>query len=365
MHEQYKGRPQVLTLTPLLKVKVYVHKNYLDRVLFNIGKEGILHLIDVREDFPEEVAKGIIKPLEASTRLYRISTLASRVEKLASTLKLTPKDVLESFNEDEISTFSLSDSEALVDFIERIAASADESTIEKIRSEYGEQLSKLSAILKIMGALESAKSKAAETATIAVFTGWIPKYALQHFINVVEKSSGGNSVIKYEEPKLHVEERRHERVEKEKFEVLNLRFYIPKAYVDNVVYSLSKVEHLIVDLRDVMYTEFKEKVKPFEPPSRLFKLSSLSSRLDVILSSLGLRPPEDIKPLSEPLSEESIGEIDSFVSSIESEVFSLTSRLESIRKSMEIASRVENEVSAITLSQIPILKPLFMTLRGP
>ncbi|MCS7140292.1 MAG: hypothetical protein N3F04_02725 [Candidatus Nezhaarchaeota archaeon] len=349
---------------PLAKVNVYVHRKYLDKTLLSVGKEGILHLIDAREELAEEIAKRLVKPLETSATLYRISTLISKVEKLISTLKLTPKGLLEDICEDDISKFSLPDSEALVDFIDRLIASADESTMEKVRKEHGEQLLKLLPLLKVLESIESAKAKMVETATTAVFVGWVPKSHLEHFTSIVQRSSNGNSVIKYEEAVPHIKERHLEKVEETRHEILNLRFYIPKEHVDEVVYALSEVDHSIIDLREIAYSEFKEKVKPFEPSPKLFKISSLSSRLDVLLSSLGITPPSDIAPLNRPLPEEEINGIDSSVSIIESEVFSLVSRLESIKKSMETTSKIESEVSTIALPRIPSTESMISDVRG-
>ena len=79
----------MLTLVPLLKVRVYVPRTCLEKVLLSIGKEGLLHLTDVKEDVPEEVAKGLLRPIDVSTRLYRISLLSSKIDKLALTLRLS------------------------------------------------------------------------------------------------------------------------------------------------------------------------------------------------------------------------------------------------------------------------------------
>lgn len=355
----------MLTLTPLLKVKVYVHKDYLDKVLFCIGKEGVLHIVDVKEVFSEEIAKGVLRPLDVSTRLYRISTLVSKIEKLALTLKLSLKHSIEDLNEEEIYSFSLPSAEAYIDALERMLSASDELTMERASKEHGERISKLRALLRVLETIESVKAKVAETATVAVLSGWLPKELLKPFIGMIEKSSNGNYAIKYEEPKLHVETHLHEKPEEEKYEFANVRFYLPKEYVENVIYALSRVEHSIVDLRNYVYTEFKERVKPLEPSPKLFKLSSLSSRLDVLLSMLNLHPPEDVRPLNEPLLDEKLNEIDFVVSSIENEVFSLRSRLESVRKSIEIASRIESDISAIIIPQVQLANMVAYDVKGP
>lgn len=353
----------MLTLAPMVKVKVYVLKDHLVKVLFHIGKEGFLHLIDVKEEFPEEVAKGILRPFDASSNLYRISSLISRLEKLTSTIKLPPYP-LENLTDEEIFSTSLLDSEAYVDALERALSASDESVVERVKKEHGEKISKLITSLKVLEAIESIKAKAAETAEVAVFSGWLPRDLLKPFIKAVEKASHGHYVVKYEEPKLRAEAHLFERPKEEKHELINLRFYVPKDYVENVLYALSEVEHSVTDLRSLSYAEFEDKVKPLEPSPSLFKLSSLSSRLDVLLSMLGLRSPQDVKPISEPLPSEKIDEIDSVVSSIEKEVFSLFSRLESIKKSMETASRLEGDVSALITPQIRLAEVMVQDIKG-
>ncbi|MEM4577101.1 MAG: V-type ATPase 116kDa subunit family protein [Candidatus Nezhaarchaeales archaeon] len=354
----------MLTLAPLVKVKVYVHKDYLDKVLFRIGKEGMLHIVDLKEDFGEEVAKGILRPLDVSSRLYRISSLTLKIEKLASVLKLPSRYSLEDIEEEGIFSLSLPDIEAYVDALERMLSINDESTIERVRREHEEKVSKLRVSLKVLEALESIKTKIAETATVSVFSGWLPKELLKPFISIVERASSGYSVVKYEEPKFHLKVPTHEELEEEKYEIVNVRFYLPKDYVENVVYSLSRIKHSIVDLRDYIYTEFKENVKPLEPSPRLFKLSSLSSRLDVLLSTLNLHPPEDIRPLSEPLSDEKLNEIDATVSSVEKEVFYLHSRLESMKKSVEVVSRLESDISTIAIPQAQLAEVVIHGVKG-
>ncbi|MEM2214050.1 MAG: V-type ATPase 116kDa subunit family protein [Candidatus Nezhaarchaeales archaeon] len=350
-------------MTPLIKVKVYVLKDHLAKVLFHVGKEGFLHLTDVKEDFPEEVAKGILRPFDVSSILYRISSLISKLEKLVSTIKL-PSYSLESLAEEEIFSISLLDSEAYVDALERSLVTGDELIAERVKKEHGEKISKLITSLKVLETIESAKAKAAETAAVAVFTGWLPKTLLKSFVKVVEKASYGCHVVKYEEPEFHEKTHLFEKPEEEKHEVVNLRFYVPKEYVENILYALSKLEHSVIDLRSLSYAEFEDKVKPLEPSPNLFRLSSLSSRLDVLLSMLGLRPPQDVKPISEPLLDERINEIDSIVSSIEKEVFSLSSRLESIKKSMDTASRLESDVSALVTPQIQLAEVIAQDIKG-
>ena len=354
----------MLTATPLLKVRVYVHKDHINRVLFNVGREGLIHLIDVKDDLAEELSKGFVRPLEVSTQLYRISTLISKIDKLTSTLKITPEELSEGYDE-LLSKFSVADAEALIDSAERLLASGGSSAVEKVKERYGDMLSRYSTILRVVEALESAKMKMVETATTIVFSGWIPKQSLDKFSKIIEKASSGNYTITYEEPKLHVEEREAEVVE-EKLELVDVRVYVPKRYIDDLVYALTGVEHSVVDLRDLLYTEeFKEKVKPLEPSPLMFKLSSLSSRLDALFSSLGLKAPEEVKPLDKPIPQDKLEEIDSLVSSLESEVFSIQSRLENLRRSMEVASRVESEVTSIATSQVPATELVVYDVKGP
>jgi len=343
----------VLTLAPLLKVSVYVPRSYLERTLFDIGREGLLHLTDVKEDFPEEVVKGLLRPIDVSTRLYRISLLSSKVEKITSTLKLAPKYSLEDLKEEEVLSLSIPDAEAYIDSLEKSLSSADESMVEKVKEEHGEKVLKLGALLRVLEALESAKTKTAETATVAVFSGWLPKELLNTLVDVVRRASDGFFAIKCEEPKPRLEAHApREEVEEGKHEVVNLRFYVLKEYVDSVLYALSRVEHSFVDLRGAFYPDLEKGVKPLEPSPKLFKLSSLSSRLDVILSTLNIQPPREVKPLSEPLPNEKLDEIDFAVSSIEKEVFDLSSKLENLKKSMEVASKLESDVSAMAVPRV-------------
>ena len=198
----------MLTLTPMLKVEVYVPRPHLERVLFNIGKEGLLHLVDVKEDFHDEVAKGFLKPIDVSARLYKISLLSARVERISSILNLTSSRPSEGLREEDVLSFSVSDCEAYLDFVERSLSSGDESAMERVREEHGEKVVRLNALLKALEALESAKAKAAETPNVAIFSGWLPKKLLRTFTDIVGRACDGCYVIKYEEPKAHGEAHR-------------------------------------------------------------------------------------------------------------------------------------------------------------
>jgi len=195
----------VLTLAPMLKVEVYVPRPYLERVLFNIGKEGLLHLVDAKEDFYEEIAKGLLKPIDVSARLYKISLLSSRAERTSSILNLASSRSFEDLKEEEVLSFSISDCEAYLDSLEKSLSSGDESTMERVREEHGEKILRLNALLKTLEALEVAKAKAAETSSVAIFSGWLPRKLLKAFTDIVERACNGCYVIKYEEPKPHGE----------------------------------------------------------------------------------------------------------------------------------------------------------------
>jgi len=195
----------VLTLVPMLKVKVYVPRSHLERVLFNIGKEGLLHLVDAKEDFYEEVAKGLLKPLDVSARLYKISLLSSRIERTSSILSLASARSFEGLNEEDVLSFSISDCEAYLDSLEKLLSSGDELTMEKVKEEHGEKVLRLNVLLKMLEALESAKAKVVETSSIAIFSGWLPRKFLKVFTDVMERACNGCYVVEYEEPKGHKE----------------------------------------------------------------------------------------------------------------------------------------------------------------
>ena len=195
----------MLTLAPMLKVEVYVPRPHLEKALLNIGKEGLLHLADVKEDFYEEIAKGLLRPIDVSARLYKISLLSSRVERITSMLNLARSHSPEGLSEEEVLSFSIPDCEAYLDFLEKSLSSGDESTMERVKEEHGEKVLRLNALLKTLEALESAKAKAVETPNVAIFSGWLPRRFLKAFTDAIERACGGCYVVKYEEPKPHRE----------------------------------------------------------------------------------------------------------------------------------------------------------------
>jgi len=195
----------VLTLTPMLEVEVYVPRARLERVLLDIGKEGLLHLVDAKEDFYDEIAKGLLKPIDVSARLYKISLLSSRVERISSMLNLTPSSSLEGLNEEDVISFSISDCEAYLDSLEKLLSSGDELIMERVKKEHGEKVSRLNALLKVLEVLETAKAKAVETPNVVIFSGWLPRKFLKVFTDVMERACSRCYVVKYEEPKPHRE----------------------------------------------------------------------------------------------------------------------------------------------------------------
>ena len=71
------------------KLVATIYEDYVDEVIYALGRLGIAHLIDIREDL--DSWKGLIEPVEPGDRLFKCMELLSRVERLMDELKMSEK----------------------------------------------------------------------------------------------------------------------------------------------------------------------------------------------------------------------------------------------------------------------------------
>jgi len=194
------------------KVRIYVSKSFMDDVMFKLGEAGVIHQTDIRESLKD--LEGYVHPIESSERLFKLSSVLSRVEMLISSLKLENETVTEKAKVEEF----LSDKD-----LERLE---EEST--KIEEEHSRIVSQLTAFEKQEGTgektakigrltaelnklateskaqllvnrerievakkIEEAKTKTGETSRTSVIDGWVPEKKVADLKKVVQEASSG------------------------------------------------------------------------------------------------------------------------------------------------------------------------------
>jgi len=231
-------------------VRIYVHEDELDNLLYEIGRLKCLHLIDARETI-----EGV-QYVETGETLFRIASLVSRLSSLLSTLgvearKEVSHPLIKNLGrfldevEDEVGRVEdevLRIQSEIAELKRRGVGEEDikklESRVAEIAEEKSEKLSSYLNVLKTLMAMEEAKGLMAKTRSIYVFEGWVPEKSLEKVTACVEKCGGYITTVSKEGPSpTVVEHSKHLKV----FEILVKTYGLPsnKEIDPTVFFALS------------------------------------------------------------------------------------------------------------------------------
>jgi V/A-type H+-transporting ATPase subunit I len=193
------------------KVRIYVAKSFIDDVMFKLGEAGMIHQTDIRESLKD--LEGYVHPIESSERLFKLSSILSRIEMLISSLKLenettAEKARVERFLSDKDLERLEEESARIEEEHSRIVSQLaefekEEGTQKTTRvSELNGELDKLAAVSKVQllinreqvevaKKIEEAKTRVGDTSKTFVIEGWVPEKKMDDLERVVQEASSG------------------------------------------------------------------------------------------------------------------------------------------------------------------------------
>ena len=189
----------------MTKARAYFHEEYVDQVLLEIIKAGILHPTNSMETFRSFEPR--VRSVEPSDKLFRVTSIISRLSEFLSYTNLSNFSSLMSENKvlgnEEIETIDskLGEVEEAYSAIEEdLDVSERKKRISEIIKEYGEKIVCWNHQLQLTRLVEETKSKAARTDKVLIIEGWIPTNKRKVFTEVVEKGAEGYSVTLFLDP---------------------------------------------------------------------------------------------------------------------------------------------------------------------
>jgi V/A-type H+-transporting ATPase subunit I len=195
----------------MARVRIQVHSAYTDSVLHELAEAGCIEIIDVKQSV--EDFEGRLKPLEASDKLFRISSLASRASVLLENLRAQPPQRRVPV-EGSLSDERLGEMEKTIVLLEQQTAklqarllelerseqrsSEEEAEIEKVKGELealgkqvGDDLYLAHELLEIERKVESSKTFIGATSRTNVIEGWVPLKRIGETNKIVKNSTDG------------------------------------------------------------------------------------------------------------------------------------------------------------------------------
>jgi len=195
----------------MARVRIQVHSAYTDSVLHKLAEAGTVEIIDVRHSVEDFVGK--LKPLEASDRLFRISSVASRAATLLDNLRVQPPQKRVPV-EEPLSDEWLGETEKTIVLVEQLTtklqarlselerserrSSGDEAEIEKVKGElealgkrFGLDLYLAHELLEIERKVENSKMSIGATSRTNVIEGWVPLKRIGETRKIVNNSTDG------------------------------------------------------------------------------------------------------------------------------------------------------------------------------
>jgi len=132
--------------------------------------------------------------------------------------------------------------------------------------------------------------------------------------------------------------------------MLKAEVVVHQDHIDSVLYSLGT--HNIVEIDDIRPRleadkGLKARVRPIEPSPLLFQLSSLSSRINALITILNM--PESMRAAQVPeeaLDDATLKQISGFLNQLQEEVSKLQSRIGELEQAEAITPEAENELQA-------------------
>jgi len=195
----------------MARLRLYIHDDYIDEVLFRIGQAGLLHQTDIRQSLRD--FEGHVHPVEPSETLFRLSSVLSRIQMLISTLKIEEGEAVEKIKFQHILTNEDIDrvegnlgriEEEYAETSTRIAELEKKEKSSELK-EIEEQKKKLSKLadevgikllvdrerVEITRVIEEAKTKTGKTKRTYVLEGWVPRDETESLVKIFEEASSG------------------------------------------------------------------------------------------------------------------------------------------------------------------------------
>jgi len=189
---------------------VYVYADYVDETLYQLGKLGTFHLTDIHETLKE--FKGQLQTVEPSERLFRISSVTTRVNTLCNILGISKapiggigvekqvSDDLLSQIDDKIANIEgeVSAIQSRLTDLKRAEEESPETMkeavslrrkLQEIAVANGSALATYRKMFEANRKIEEAKTLMGRTKRTYVFVGWVPKERLDETIDTIRRSS--------------------------------------------------------------------------------------------------------------------------------------------------------------------------------
>lgn len=189
----------MLLPTKMVAVRVYVHGDKLNTLLYELGRLKCFHFSDVRKTLRD------VQYVETRDTLFRINNLISRLNSIIMFLKIKVKDGEFSIPTGDLNAY-LNEVEKEVESIEgyitRVRSEGTELERKEYEREYakiveekGKTLSSMFNTLTALKVMEEAKGAIAKIKTIYVFEGYIPEEKVKEVSACIERQMGYLKII--------------------------------------------------------------------------------------------------------------------------------------------------------------------------
>ncbi len=174
----------MLTQEEMVRIRLYVHEKFFDKVALELGRLSVLHVVDVRgenEDFG-----GHVSPIELSERYHKLRYDLSKVEGVMSRLDISLQGGEPAGLEEE----------KAAEIIEDVEKSLEAGrTEEEVASQYGEALKKVFTFIQAGMKMEEFRSKCGKTKRVIVVEGWMPKNRMDSTYERLKNVSEGKVTL--------------------------------------------------------------------------------------------------------------------------------------------------------------------------
>jgi len=198
----------------MVKIAAFVHKNYINQVMYEVGKLESLQLIDAHRSLKEFKEPEISEPSDYS---IKIASILSRADYLESLLKVKFRvkkklsipvesvDALLKWSEEKIAlmekeVYKFQNETARLDK-EGLSNSEKETIIQAMLiglfRQVGVDLETITETLETQQRIEEAKALMVRTKNVYCFEGWVPEERLDKVVKTIKESAGGYGDIIY------------------------------------------------------------------------------------------------------------------------------------------------------------------------
>ncbi|MEM3624780.1 MAG: V-type ATPase 116kDa subunit family protein [Nitrososphaerales archaeon] len=207
-------RPRIQHTVPMVKIAAFVHKNYINQVMYELGKLESLQLIDAHKSLKEFKEPEISEPIDYS---IKIASILSRADYLKSLLKVKFRakkkvsiptesvDALLKWSEEKISLMekevsNFQNEMARLDK-EGLSNSEKETILQAmligLSRQVGADLETIIETLEAQQKIEEVKALMVRTKNVYCFEGWVPEERLDKVLKTIKESAGGYGDIIY------------------------------------------------------------------------------------------------------------------------------------------------------------------------